>query len=282
MAVRRLLVRLIFSLLLVNVASAAERPIDGIADNSFLIEEAYNQEEGVIQHIFTAFYSADSRRHGWTFSFTEEWPLFSEKHQISLTIPSYHLRDEGQRVSGVGDMLINYRYQALDEEDHGIAFTPRFSLITPTGSRRTGTGDGVVGYQINLPFSKKVADRIALHANLGLTHLPKVRAPLDLPGGPLSAKKSLVGYNLGASGIYAVTSRFNLMLEWLGVSEQRIEGDGKRQRAFSSILSPGVRGAVINEQDLQTVIGFAVPIGLNHNADHFGAFLYLSIEHKLF
>ena len=37
------------------IAEAQEsRPIDGIADNSFLIEEAYNQEAGVVQHIFTA------------------------------------------------------------------------------------------------------------------------------------------------------------------------------------------------------------------------------------
>ena len=33
-----------------------ERPIEGISDNSFLIEEAYNQEAGVVQHIFGALY----------------------------------------------------------------------------------------------------------------------------------------------------------------------------------------------------------------------------------
>ena len=32
--------------------AAEERPIDVIEDNSFLIEEAYNQEAGVVQHIF--------------------------------------------------------------------------------------------------------------------------------------------------------------------------------------------------------------------------------------
>lgn len=218
---------------------AADRPIDGVSDNSFLIEEAYNQEEGVVQHIFSAYYSADSRTRGWTFNFTEEWPVFSQTHQFSFTIPSYHRREQGERVSGLGDIVLNSRYQALDEEAHGVAMAPRLSLVVPTENRRTGTGDGVVGYQFNVPLSKKVADRIALHANMGLTFQPKVRVPLDLPGNPLSSQRSLVSYNLGASAIYAIDARLNLMLEWVGISEQSLDSEGKRGRTFSSILSPG-------------------------------------------
>src|SRR4051794_18185448 len=37
----------------------ARRPVDGIMDNSFLIEEAYNQGPGIVQHIFNAAYSVD-------------------------------------------------------------------------------------------------------------------------------------------------------------------------------------------------------------------------------
>ena len=36
-----------------------ERNVDGIMDNSFLVEEAYNQEKGVVQHIMTAFWALD-------------------------------------------------------------------------------------------------------------------------------------------------------------------------------------------------------------------------------
>jgi hypothetical protein len=263
-------------------ARAEDRPIDGISDNSFLIEEAYNQEDGVIQHIFNAIYTNDSRHRGWAFSFTQEWPFFSEDHQLSFTIPSTHLRDEGQQQNGIGDMLINYRYQVFKEGDNIPAFAPRFSLILPTGNRDKGTGNGVVGYQWSLPFSKKVSSRFALHANLGLTYLPKVREPLDLPGSPLSPKRSLASYNLGASVIYAVSSRINLMLEWVGVSEQCLDDQGKRQRDFKAILSPGIRTAVINMEGLQSVIGVGFPIGLNHAADNFAVFLYFSIEHKIF
>jgi len=260
--------------------SAQEQPIDVIEDNSFLIEEAYNQEPGVVQHIFNAVYSGDSRERGWTFSFTQEWPIFSQDHQFSFTIPSYHLRESGGRVSGVGDLMLNYRYQLLEEGDIKPAFAPRFSLIVPTGSRDKGTGDNVVGFQWNLPVSKKVGDRVATHANFGVTYLPHVRAALD--SGQLSPKRSLVSFNLGASGIYALAPRLHLMLEWLGTFEEEINGSGRRERNFLPILSPGLRAAVVNREKLQVVIGAAAPIGLNRKASNYGALLYLSIEHHLF
>lgn len=265
-----------------SLRSAEQRPIDVIEDNSFLIEEAYNQEAGVVQHIFNFTYNNDSRQRGWTFSFTQEWPIFSQDHQFSFTIPSYHRRDQGEKESGVGDVLLNYRYQALYEEKHGVAFAPRLSLIVPTGNRHGGTGNGVVGVQSALPFSKKITDRVAMHANLGITYYPRVRLGLDAPGSPLSQRTSFLNYYVGASAIYAIAPRFNLMLEWLGLSQQSLDGDGNRSRAFSAILSPGVRAAVIDKKDFQSVIGFAVPIGVNRKADNFGAFLYLSLEHKLF
>jgi hypothetical protein len=262
--------------------AAAEQPIDVIEDNSFLIEEAYNQEPGVVQHIFTAIYSADRQEPGWTFAFTQEWPIFSQDHQFSYTILSYHMRDAGEREWGVGDMLLNYRYQLLEEGDSKPAFAPRFSLILPTGSRDKGTGNNVVGFQWNLPFSKKLTDRIATHANFGLTYFPHVRAVLDSSTGELSPKRSLVSLNLGASAIYALVPRLHLMLEWLGLFQDDINDSGRSERNFAPTLSPGIRAAVVNQENLQVVVGAATPIGLNRHAPAYGALLYLSIEHKLF
>ena len=256
-----------------------ERPIDVIEDNSFLIEEAYNQEPGVVQHIFNAQYTTSGGFHGWNFSFTQEWPVFSLEHQFSYTIPSLHQIDDKDRIYGVGDMLINYRYQALEEGDIKPAFAPRFSLILPTGNRDRGTGNGVVGYQWSLPFSKKLASRFAMHANLGLTYLPHVRARLDGSTSPLSPAHSLVSYNLGLSGIFALLPRFHLMLEWLGPFEESINDSGKARRQFQPVISPGFRAAVVNEEKLQIVVGAATPIGLNRKADNLGAFLYFSVEH---
>jgi len=258
---------------------AEERPIDVIEDNSFLIEEAYNQEPGVVQHIFTAIYNNDSRNRGWNFNFTQEWPVFSQDHQFSYSVPSSHFIDGVDRIYGSGDILINCRYQALEEDDVKPAFAPRFSLILPTGNRDRGTGNGVVGYQWSLPFSKKLASRVAMHANFGVTYLPGVQMRLDGSTGALSPKRSLVCYNLAASAIFAILPRLHFMLEWVGVFEESINDRGKATRDFMPILSPGFRAAVVNEEKLQVVVGAAAPIGLNRKADNFGALLYFSVEH---
>src|ERR1043165_5372375 len=191
-------------LIVVSVNAAEEDPVDVIQDNSFLVEEAYNQEPGVVQHIFTAVYTTGLQR-GWQFSFTQEWPAHGLEHQLSYTIPSFHLVDDGQTQNGIGDILLNYRYQALEEGPGKPAFAPRFSLIFPTGNRDKGTGNGVVGFQWQLPFSKKLAPRVAAHFDVGLTYLPHTRVRLD--DGSLSRKKSLVSYNVNESVVYAILPR---------------------------------------------------------------------------
>ena len=261
---------------------AEKRPIDVIEDNSFLVEEAYNQEPGVVQHVFTAAYNNDSRRRGWEFSFTQEWPVFSQDHQLSYTIPWSHFIDGADRIYGVGDTMLNYRYQALEEDERKPAFAPRFSLILPTGNRDRGTGNGVVGYEWSLPFSKKLASRFAMHANFDLTYLPRVRARLNGSTGRLSPKHSLVSYKMGASGIFAVLPRFHLMLEWIGDFEESIDDRGRAARDFKPTIAPGFRTAVVDEEKLQIVVGAAMPVGLNRKADNHGAFLYLSVEHDFY
>src|SRR5204863_5787805 len=70
-----------------------------ISDNSFLIEEAYNQEPGVVQHIsaFQLFRGADA----WAYSFTEEWPLFGRTHQLSFTVPIERLHNGSSVATGL-------------------------------------------------------------------------------------------------------------------------------------------------------------------------------------
>ncbi len=74
-----------------------------ISDNSFLIEEAYNQEPGVVQHINT--FARENGGASWAYSFTQEWPLVSELYQLSYTVPVLH--DEGLGT-GVGDIALNF------------------------------------------------------------------------------------------------------------------------------------------------------------------------------
>src|SRR3954452_13005280 len=55
-----------------------------IQDNSFLVEEAYNQEFGVVQHISNFVYLADSK--DWAYTFTQNGPSLASA--ISSAIPS--------------------------------------------------------------------------------------------------------------------------------------------------------------------------------------------------
>ncbi|MCU1245270.1 MAG: hypothetical protein JWN02_1180, partial [Acidobacteria bacterium] len=63
-----------------------------IQDNSFLIEEAYNQDPGVVQHIQT--FARATRGDGWVYTFTQEWPAPSLKHQLSYTLAAARIDGE--------------------------------------------------------------------------------------------------------------------------------------------------------------------------------------------
>ncbi len=72
----------------------------GVQDNLCLVEEAYNQEPGVVQHISCL----RGQGRDLFFNFTQEWPLGSQAHQFSYSVPYSWLRSEGRRVQGVGDI----------------------------------------------------------------------------------------------------------------------------------------------------------------------------------
>src|ERR1044071_8602709 len=91
---------------------ASEPLAKGIQDNSFFIEEAYNQEAGVVQHIFNLPIDFTNGSREIAPSFTQEWPVFSQTHQLSYTIPYVFTEDE----NGMEDMRLNYRLQAFMED----------------------------------------------------------------------------------------------------------------------------------------------------------------------
>jgi Putative MetA-pathway of phenol degradation len=245
------------------------RPAAGVQDNSFLIEEAYNQEAGVVQHIMNLY----RFRREWFFNFTQEWPMGGQDNQFSYGVPYSWIRgDMGQRVHGIGDVQLNYRRQVLYETASMPAFAPRLSLLLPTGSQSKGLGEGSAGIDVLLPFSKIVSDRVTLHANARMRHL------FDVDG------HHPTNFLLGGSAIYAVTRDFNLMLETLGEWEQSVNSSRELERDFTFIISPGARYAMNfpDTADLQVVLGFATPISFSRSNDKpdFGLFFYLSFEHN--
>jgi hypothetical protein len=253
---------------LVTTSLASEPRAKGIQDNSFFVEEAYNQEPGVVQHILNVPINFINGSHEIVSSFTQEWPVFSQTHQFSYTIP--YAFTEGD--NGIADMRLNYRLQALTEDEYTPAFAPRLSLVLPTGDRDKDLGTGVVGYETNLPFSKIISDRWTVHFNAGMSVFPNVR------------NHHLTNYNLGASAIYAVGRDFNLMLETVtGWNDDIAEGvfspEPTVDRTTTALISPGARYAFNLPNDAQLVVGLALPIGLTSDSPDWGLFFYCSFEH---
>lgn len=257
-----------------GTAADQERNVDGIMDNSFLVEEAYNQEKGIVQHIATAQYGTQTGSgpddYFWYLAFTQEWPLLSQTHQLSYTIPYISLHTVGQNDSGLGDVLLNYRLQAYFDAETLTAFAPRASLILPTGDPDLGLGEDTVGFQGNLPFSTTIGDKAFLHLNAGLTYLPNSASAGD---------RDLTHFNSGASFIYAPLRDLHLMLEWVGYWNETRNPGASREREFLSLISPGVRKAFDFSEGTQLVLGLGVPIGLTDESPDIGVFLYISFEH---
>lgn len=248
----------------------------GIMDNSFFVEEAYNQEPGVVQHITTGNYQvhrvAGPDVQFWHLAFTQEWPVHGQAHQLSYTLPYLFRREQGRWTEGWGDIMIHYRRQVWLDSDRYTALAPRASVILPTGDADRGLGEETVGAEFNLPFSTLLGETAFLHANAGLTALPDAASARD---------RDLTHFFLAASVNYAVHRDLHVLLEWVGLWEHGLDMAGRRRHEWISWISPGIRYALNPSADCQIVLGVAAPIGLTESAPDYGVFLYLSVEHLL-
>jgi DtxR family Mn-dependent transcriptional regulator len=226
-----------------------------ILDNSFLVEEAFNQERGIFQNIF----GASHFEGGWQITFTQEWPAPAQRHQLSYTVGLDSIASD----TGLGDVYLNYRFQALEEGPGRPAFSPRVSLIIPSGRAIAGGGDG--GLQFNMPFSKQ-RDDFYFHWNAGMTWLPRgERADLTSPF-------------VAGSAIYRLRPMLNVMLESILAwdAAEVLPDIVQRTRVFT--VSPGVRGGWTLARDTQLIVGAAVPITWATGDASSGVFGYVSYE----
>lgn len=237
-------------LVLATTASAqsrdARRPFE-IADNSLLVEEAFNQEVGVFQNILLF-----QRPHGreWSLEFTQEWPLFSQRHQLSFTVPLEAEKPPAAENYDVtrGTIGLTYRYQLTLEEGAGVAISPRVTVLVP----RDGDDAGV---QFNLPVSKQFANVYA-HANAGFTADGDTR------------------WHVGGSLIYRAWPMVHVMLESVFRADEHVTLAGVED---GWLVSPGLR-AGFNLADHQLVVGAAVPFGLLNDYDTQDFIAYISWE----
>jgi hypothetical protein len=242
-----------------------------IQDNSFLLEEAYNQEYGVVQHI-NAFRYFERGDDNWIYTFTQEWPVPGQKHQLSYTLPILNLNLLTEET-GISDILLNYRYQLVGNGETKVAVAPRFSVVLSTGDELRGLGAGGSGYQVNLPVSIILHPQVASHWNAGLTHLPSAK-------NELRQEANTVSFNAGQSFIWQPTKRFNVLFEAAFESVETVVGADKTERTNVLFLNPGIRWAHNFQNGLQIVPGIAFPIGVGAHSEN-SVFLYLSFEHPL-
>jgi hypothetical protein len=241
----------LLSTLLLATSLAAQTNDAPIQDNSFLIEEAYNQDAGVVQHALT--FARATRGGDWAYTFTEEWPAPSLRHQLSYTLPMTQLN--GAR--GAGDVALNYRYQWIGDSDARLAVSPRLTLLLPTGNDRRGLGSGATGVQVMLPASTVLTPSLVAHWNLGATITPSNHEH---------------AITAGQSFVWLANHRFNVLLEtlWNRTSD-------RTGHASTTTISPGIRWSYDLTNHLQIVPGIAFPITNPGGAK--SVFLYLSFEH---
>lgn len=257
---RRLLLLAALTVVACPADALAQAKAFGIVDNSFLVEEALNQDTGTFQNIFSWMRREDGE---WQGSFTQEWPAPTTTHQLSYSVPFVG----GGSPTHFGGVLLNYRYQALEEGPGRPAFAPRVSAILPTG--RAIDNSNRPGLQINLPFSKQVG-ALYLHGNAGLTWLYGV--PLGL-----GDRTNLTSPQVAGSVVWNTKALLNLMVESVIEFEDLIEADHGTSHQRSITVSPGFRGGW-NLGDKQIVVGSAVPITVSED-DSTAAFLaYFSYE----
>ena len=265
--------RLAVFLLLVAARNASAQPSNGpIQDNSFLVEEAYNQEAGIVQHLQQFVY--DWKSSGWVWSFTQEFPVPDEKNQLSYTVLLARAEPGAGPATGLGDLALNYRYQLVGGGQASVAVAPRFTIFFPTGSYARSLGAGAAGLQALVPASIVLSDRFVTHWNAGVSWTPRAHDPSG-------ERASLVIPNAGASLVFLAKPTWNLLLESIWVRAESVVGPNRVQVGETFLVSPGVRYAWNLEGGLQIVAGLGVPIGVGPSRGQRSILFYLSFEHPM-
>jgi outer membrane putative beta-barrel porin/alpha-amylase len=238
-----------------------------IQDNSFLIEEAYNQEPGVVQHI--NLFQRNWRTGEWLATFTQEYPVPGIRHQLSYTIPAQRIDFSQGTATGLGDVALNYRYQLVGDGQSRVAVAPRLTILLPTGDVHRALGGGSTGLQVSLPVSTVLSDSWVAHWNAGATFIPAARNGQD-------QKADTLGYDFAASLIWL--GRPNVMLETFWARSESVVAPGRTRGSTLFLVSPGIRWSYDFPSGLEIVPGIAIPIGVGPSHGQRSILLYLSFE----
>ena len=248
-------------------AAPAAPAVERVRDNSFLIEEAFNQPAGVVQHVMTIASPMDG---GLTFTFSEEWPLGGMRHQGAYSIPVVRASIGG--LTGLGDVGLHYRYQLVGTADGPWFVSPRVSVMLPTGDAQLGMGAGGLTVETMLPISVE-RGMFTLNANIGAALTPAARTGTGIVTRDLSMRAA-------GSAIWAATRAVNLLVESSIDASTSRTGSTLLSREREFTVAPGIRWAQDLPGGMQIVRGVALPMRVAQGRTERNVFAYLSIEHS--
>lgn len=262
----RLLLKFLF-LLFISITSASS--FSKIEDNSFLLEEAYQQELGIHQLIQS--YQTRYNSNNYQYKLTHEMPITNLTHQLSYEVP--FARSEESEHGSLGDMVVSYRWGAVQKEKFRLA--DRFGLVLPTGSVNKGGGNGVLGMDFMQAATFTLSDRWMNHINLGVQYLPQAKS-----AGTANRHSITVG-TAGTSFVYLHSDNFNLLLEALAQTGHLVYPFGRELDRPIFTLNPGARFAIdLDYKETQMVPGMSFPVQAGDGPTEYGVFFYFSVEPK--
>ncbi len=247
-------------------------------DNSFLLNEAINQEKGVMQYI-SNFYFDNLKGGNFLYNFSHEIPLGGERNQLSYSL-SYYLQNKTASTEGgggFGDINLSYHHMLTDKKAWAMVI-PSITLIIPTA--KNGYGSGGLGTQAEVYITKRLSRRVVTHYNLGYTYISSADLYISTSTGSrkVGFERDLQFKKIAGSAIWYPTRKFNLMLEYVSNFLTEITATGEISSSHQITLNPGLRFA-IDHKRVQIVPGISAPVIFTDGRyTQTGLFFYLSFE----
>lgn len=248
-----------------------ERPDDRLLQsNGLLVDTAYHQEDGEVQHSLTF---SRSRKDGWASAVSQEWPLFSEKHQVSFSLPAdvFFKRPDGNR--GVGDFTLEYSYFLLGNNESRITVSPGVGVSLPTGSVTKGLGAGGAGASFKLPISVMLTRRFASNSTVEFGYVPSAK---NAEGDQFHVRN----YEVGQSFAWFARRKFNVLVEAVWERSRATNAGGFKEIESEAFISPGARWAHVFHGGVSIIPGVAVPVGVGSSRGDRSILFYLAVEHR--
>jgi hypothetical protein len=245
-----------------------------LPDDSYLVEIANNVSPGHLHSITTCTVLRAPGR-DTACGLTQEMSIGGGKHLFSYTA-SYSFLDSN-KVKGVGDIALTYRRQLTGDEDWAVV-SPRVTVFIPTGNVNKGLGSGSLGFQFNLPVTKRLSESFLANFNAGTTILPSVKGQ-DEAGRDI--RRALAAYNLGGSLVWVAHKNFNPLIEYVENFASEIGETGRVIRFNEHVLSPGA-GFAWKFGNLKISPGIALPVTFSRGEVRTGVLFYIGIENTIF